>query len=218
MMDRKTYLIVGGGVGIGKATAALLSGHRLILAGRTRAKLEAAQAELGGTVTVETVNFADPASVGALAARIGAIDGLVLCASSAVAFGPFSELETEAVRSAFDNKFWGYWMMAKAFLPHLAADGAVVMVAGAAGRAAMPGSTGVAVVNAAVQALAKVLACCPTPARRAHRPARGRRALGGPGPNQRLHDGSSDRRGRWRQYRACAMIGTRLGRLAHHKL
>ena len=94
----------------------------------------------------------------ALAGRIGGIDHLVLSASSAVAWGSFANLEEEAVRAAFENKFWGYWRVTRALAPSLPSDGSIVMVTGAAGRAALPGTSGLAAVNAAVAATAQVLA------------------------------------------------------------
>jgi NAD(P)-dependent dehydrogenase (short-subunit alcohol dehydrogenase family) len=67
-------------------------------------------------------------------------------------------LKEEALRAAFDNKFWGYWRATQALAPKLPAGGAIVMVTGAAGRAAMPGTSGLAAVNAAIAGMAQVLA------------------------------------------------------------
>jgi len=104
------------------------------------------------------LDFADSASAASLAGRIGAIDHLVLSASSSVAWGAFSELREEAVRVAFENKFWGYWRVTQAIASKLPADGSIVMVTGAAGRAALPGTSALAAVNAAIAAAAQVLA------------------------------------------------------------
>ena len=110
-LTNKSILIVGGGSGIGLATAlrAAASGATPIIAGRSREKLDAALAKLPNSARAEVLDFADAASVTSLAERIGPIDHLVLSASSAVAWGGFADLKEEAVRAAFENKFWGYW-------------------------------------------------------------------------------------------------------------
>ena len=72
--------------------------------------------------------------------------------------GSFADLKEEAVCAAFENKFWGYWRVTQALVPRLPSDGAIAMVTVAAGRAALPGTSGLAAVNAAIAALAQVLA------------------------------------------------------------
>ncbi len=156
----RSILIVGGGSGIGLATArrAAAAGAKPIIAGRSRERLDMALAKLPGSARAEALDFADASSVASLAERIGPIDHLVLSASSAVAWGGFSDLKEEAVRAAFENKFWGYWRVTRALAPKLPDDGAIVMVTGAAGRAALPGTSALAAVNAAIAAAAQVLA------------------------------------------------------------
>jgi len=74
--------------------------------------------------------------------------------------GSFADLKEEAVCAAFENKFWGYWRVTQALVPRLPSDGAIAMVTVAAGRAALPGTSGLAAVNAAIAALAQV--CLPS--------------------------------------------------------
>ena len=82
-LTNKSILIVGGGSGIGLATAlrAAASGATPIIAGRSREKLDAALAKLPNSARAEVLDFADAASVTSLAERIGPIDHLVLSAS-----------------------------------------------------------------------------------------------------------------------------------------
>lgn len=76
-------VITGGGSGIGMATARLMHGHRIVLAGRTAGKLSAAAAELqaeGLDVLTTTCDVADPDSVAALArfaAELGPVTTVV---------------------------------------------------------------------------------------------------------------------------------------------
>jgi len=155
-MASKTVVIVGGTSGIGLAAAlrAAEVGATPIITGRSRERLDAAVARLPKGAGAEMLDFADAQSVASLASRLGPIDHLVLSASSAVAWGAFAALKEDAVRAAFENKFWGYWRVTQALAPKLPADGAIVMVAGAAGRAAMVGTAGLAAVNAAIIGLA----------------------------------------------------------------
>ncbi|MFN3993103.1 MAG: SDR family oxidoreductase [Tabrizicola flagellatus] len=149
-------LIIGGTKGIGRATAtaALAAGARITVTGRSAASLDARPEGAAGVV----LDFTEPASVAALAHGIGAVDHLVLSASDAVAWGPFAEVSEDALRAAFDAKFWGYWRVIRALAPHLAATGSVTLVTGAAARAALPGTSGLAAVNGALEAMARVLA------------------------------------------------------------
>ena len=159
-LANKTILIVGGGAGIGLATARRVAaaGAKPIIAGRSRERLDAALAKLPKGTQGEELDFADRSSVASLAGRIPSIDHLVLSASSAVAWGAFAELKEDAVRAGFENKFWGYWRVTQALAPKLPADGSIVLVTGAAGRAALSGTSALAAVNAAIAAAAQVLA------------------------------------------------------------
>lgn len=149
-------LIVGGTRGIGRATAlaALAQGARVTATGRTAESLGSLPEGVGGA----RLDFTDPASVAALTAALGPLDHLVLSASDAVAWGPFGDLTEEALRAAFEAKFWGYWRVIRALAPQLAETGSVTLVTGAAARAALPGTSGLAAVNGALEAMARVLA------------------------------------------------------------
>ncbi|MGC4118536.1 MAG: SDR family oxidoreductase [Myxococcales bacterium] len=84
----KLSVITGGGSGIGLATARLLGqqGQKVLLAGRTQGKLEAAREELrleGIEAEVQTCDVADRAAVERLAARareLGSVAAVVHCA------------------------------------------------------------------------------------------------------------------------------------------
>jgi uncharacterized oxidoreductase len=72
-MNGSTVLVTGGGAGIGAGLAGAFHerGATVIIAGRTREKLEAVAARYPGMI-VEVVDVADAAAVAALAERIGA--------------------------------------------------------------------------------------------------------------------------------------------------
>jgi NAD(P)-dependent dehydrogenase (short-subunit alcohol dehydrogenase family) len=149
-------LIVGGTKGIGRATAtaALAQGARVAATGRTAETLATLPEGIEGL----PLDFTDPASVAALAERVTALDHLVLSASDAAAWGPFGELTEDGLRTAFEAKFWGYWRVIRALAPRLSEAGSITLVTGAAARAGLPGTSGLAAVNGALNAMSKVLA------------------------------------------------------------
>lgn len=149
-------LIVGGTRGIGRATAAaaLAAGARVTATGRSADRLAALPEGAAGGL----LDFTDPDSVAALADRIARLDHLVLSAADDAAWGPFAEMTEAALRAAFEAKFWGCWRVLRALAPKLDAAGSVTLVTGAAARSAVPGMSGLAAVNGALEALSKVLA------------------------------------------------------------
>ncbi|OWY04589.1 hypothetical protein B6V75_00070 [Thioclava sp. F1Mire-8] len=149
-------LIVGGTKGIGRATAvaARAAGAIVTATGRSAESL----AELPEGIAGAVLDFTDPASVSALAETSGAVDHLVLSASDAAAWGAFAEVGEDALRAAFDAKYWGYWRVIHAMAPKLSPQGSITLVTGAAARAALAGTSGLAAVNGALEAMAKVLA------------------------------------------------------------
>jgi NAD(P)-dependent dehydrogenase (short-subunit alcohol dehydrogenase family) len=159
-IENKHIVIVGGTKGIGAATAkaALAAGARVTVTGRSQASLDAALAGPAKGASGELLDFTDAASVASSAARIGTPDHLVLSASSDVAWGPFTDLGEDAMRAAFEAKFWGYWRLMQALGVRLPEDGSLTLVTGAAARAALPGTAGLAAVNGALEATSKVLA------------------------------------------------------------
>jgi NAD(P)-dependent dehydrogenase (short-subunit alcohol dehydrogenase family) len=77
MSNNLVALVTGASQGIGKATAGAFAaaGHKVVIAARSKDKLEAVAAELGENATAVACDVADPASVEALFARIGELHG-----------------------------------------------------------------------------------------------------------------------------------------------
>lgn len=103
--DDRTYLVTGGGSGIGKGVAAALvaSGAAVLIVGRDSARLQAAAAELaGGTGEVRhlSVDVTDEeqvaAAVGAATAWHGRLHGVVHCAGGSQTIGPVTQIDSAA--------------------------------------------------------------------------------------------------------------------------
>jgi NAD(P)-dependent dehydrogenase (short-subunit alcohol dehydrogenase family) len=159
-MKQESVVIVGGSSGMGLASARRLEreGYRVVITARTQARVGEALSRIGGAVSGQTLDYADLPSIATAFAQIGAFDHLVLAGAGPAAWGAFAELSRDALRAAFDSKFWGYFDTLKAALPYLADKGSITLVSGAAARVALPGTAGLAAVNGAVERMGITLA------------------------------------------------------------
>ena len=158
-LDGKRVVVVGGSSGIGLASARALAGHgaRVVIAGRSADKLEAARRSIPVPVEARPLNMMDDASIESFFAAIGGLDHLVITASEA-ALGRFLEIDTAAARRFFDSNFWGPYAVARRAAPRSSPDGSITFFSGAAGSRASPGFSCGSAVNAAVETLSRTLA------------------------------------------------------------
>jgi NAD(P)-dependent dehydrogenase (short-subunit alcohol dehydrogenase family) len=109
----RTYLVTGGGSGIGKGVAAGLaaSGAKVMIIGRNAERLAAAAAEIkteaqSGDVVAHPADVTDEDQVvGAVAAATawnGRLHGVVHCAGGSETIGPVTQIDSEAWRRTVD--------------------------------------------------------------------------------------------------------------------
>ncbi|MDZ4267844.1 MAG: SDR family oxidoreductase [Mycobacterium sp.] len=111
----KTFLVTGGGSGIGKgvAEAVVASGGNVMLAGRNADKLAAAAEEVtanagagGGQVRYEPADITDEDEVARLVeatvAWHGRLDGVVHSAGGSETIGPLTQIDSQAWRNTVD--------------------------------------------------------------------------------------------------------------------
>jgi NAD(P)-dependent dehydrogenase (short-subunit alcohol dehydrogenase family) len=109
----RTYLVTGGGSGIGKGVAAGLaaSGANVMIIGRNAERLTAAAAEIkteaqSGDVVAHPADVTDEDQVvGAVAAATawnGRLHGVVHCAGGSETIGPVTQIDSEAWRRTVD--------------------------------------------------------------------------------------------------------------------
>lgn len=124
----QVVLITGGGSGIGLQVASdfVDAGAHVVIAGRDRARLEAARERLGAAATAVATDVGDSDAVNALVeAVIRDRGGIDIVVSNAASFIPGDVTVVEradwdqSVRTNLD----GFFYLAKAVLPHLAASG-----------------------------------------------------------------------------------------------
>ena len=73
------------------------------------------------------------------------------------AWGPFLEMDLDAFQNTF-RKLWGYTNSVRIGAPHMAEDGAIVLVSGFPARKSTPGSSAIAAVGNAVEGFARAVA------------------------------------------------------------
>lgn len=151
-------VILGGASGIGLATVRAMAGAgaKVTIVGRDPAKTKAAAEAQGARA--ETADGGDAAAMAALFSRIGLVDHLVLSAAGGTGFGTVDALDTADLQQGFEEKFWVYWTVLKAALPHMARDGSVTLVGAVRSRMADPGTIGLAAINGALDAMVPGLA------------------------------------------------------------
>lgn len=157
-------VIMGGTSGIGEACARQFAalGAEVVVAGRDAARLASAMARLPG-VRGETVDGASAESARAFFGRVGSFDHLVLAMSGALGAGPIASVPLDDIRGGFEAKLFAHLTSLQAALPRVKSS--VTFVSAATAAAALPGTAGLAAINAAVEAVARTLAAELAPVR-----------------------------------------------------
>ena len=159
----KVALITGGSSGIGLAIAGKLAGEgaRIAIAGRDRARLDAATAAIAGARGF-TADLRDPAQIGRLVddtiAAFGRIDIVVSNAGTHLA-GRLDDVETAALARHLDTKVLGPFELAKRVAPQMRRQGGgrFIVVIGQAGKVPQADAIASAISNAAQHAFVKSL-------------------------------------------------------------
>ncbi|OAV53555.1 short-chain dehydrogenase [Rhizobium sp. WYCCWR10014] len=159
-MSLQHVVVIGGSSGIGLATAKLLlkQGYTVTIAGRDGEKLAAAKASLEGDPRSLVLDAAELSSLGEAFDGVGAFGHLVLAMGSGHGAGPFATLDMADLLAGFQTKLIPHAAAAQAALPLLQPGGSITFVSAVSAQAAMPGTAGLAAVNAGIEAMVPVLA------------------------------------------------------------
>jgi NAD(P)-dependent dehydrogenase (short-subunit alcohol dehydrogenase family) len=160
VLSGRTVVVAGGtsGIGLEVARTAAARGARVVVAGRDRARAEAACAGVAGDVRARALDAADRAALDAFFREVGAVDHLVLTLSGGEGAGEFATLDLRALRRGFEAKFWPQLETVQAALPALAPKASITFVTAVSARIARPGTTGLAAINGALEAMVGGLA------------------------------------------------------------
>lgn len=152
-VNGRRVVVMGGGSGIGEATAALFAagGAEVIITGRTAEKLELAAKRIGNNVSAAVVDASSPTQLAEFFAATSDIDHLVIGVSGSIGAGEFATLDLAQLRVGFEAKFWAHLQTLQAALSSLRSDGSVVFITAASAQAALPGTAGLAAINGALE-------------------------------------------------------------------
>jgi NAD(P)-dependent dehydrogenase (short-subunit alcohol dehydrogenase family) len=160
MLEGQTAVVIGGTSGIGLAAAIELcrAGTQVWLIGRTPDNATAAASRIGDRASGHAVDARDAMKLQAFFTRVGEFDHLIVALGGGSAIGAFKELDEVKMRAGFDNKFWPYLNAVRVGVGHIRGSGSITLITGAAGRRAIKGTSGLAAVNGALQAIIGPLA------------------------------------------------------------
>ena len=158
-LENKRIVVAGGTSGIGRALVDLLAAKEAIVTaiGRDPQKLLALRTAHPAFRAV-ALDARDRDRVAAFFKQEGDIDHLVLALSGSKGGGEFKSLQLEELREGFDQKFWPQLEVLQAALPHLRAGGSVTFITAISATAKLPGSSGLAAMNGALEIMVPILA------------------------------------------------------------
>lgn len=151
-------VIIGGSSGMGLATAKMLHslGHEIVIASRSKEKLEKAVKMIGKAKSY-VLDVTKEKDVAQFFEIVGPFDHLVTSAAS-FAMGPFLKMPLNEAKHFFDSKFWGQYMAAKIGAPHIRKGGSVTFFCGVAGQKPFMNFAAGSAINAAIEGLTRALA------------------------------------------------------------
>jgi NAD(P)-dependent dehydrogenase (short-subunit alcohol dehydrogenase family) len=165
-----TIVVIGGSSGIGLAVArrSLDDGATVVIAGRSRSRLDAARAELaqpemaqagapGGRLSAHPVDIGDPAQVTRLFERVGTLSHLVVTAAD-LPYGPVVSLSEDSMVRAVRSKVLGPLFAAQQAAPRITKPGSITFTSGIAASRPAPGGALAATVNGALESMVLALA------------------------------------------------------------
>jgi NAD(P)-dependent dehydrogenase (short-subunit alcohol dehydrogenase family) len=161
MSSTDTVIVIGGSSGIGLAVArrCLASGASVVIAGRSRERLAAAQAELAGPGQLRAIaaDIGDRAQVAALFEHAGTIRHLVVTAGD-LPYGPVAGLTEDSLMRAVRSKVLGPFFAAQQAAPRMTAGAGITFTTGIAAYRPAPGGSLAAIVNGALESMVRALA------------------------------------------------------------
>lgn len=152
-------LVVGGtsGIGLGVAAAVAERDAVPIVVSRRQSSVDRALDRLPATSVGATVDLADPVALDRLVADTGEIDHLVFTAGEPMEMVGLDALTAEVVGQAFQTRYVGALLTARAFRHHLKPGGSITLTSGTAAERPGLGVLPSSICNA-VNALTKALA------------------------------------------------------------
>lgn len=158
-LQGKKVIVLGGSSGMGLATAqtAAKEGASVVIASRSKEKLEEAKKTIQGSVEALELDVAHEHKVKAFFDQIGPFDHLISTAAGGPT-GNFLELEPADAKRTFDVKYWGQYFSARYGAPYLNQDGSITFCTGVLSRKPSIGTSILSTINGGLEALTRALA------------------------------------------------------------
>lgn len=162
-LDGKKVAITGGSSGFGLTAAKLLvdKGARILITGRSQARLDSAQEQLGDNATTLRSDTAYHADINGLAERtkseFGTIDALLANAGT-VEFSSFEDTDERLFDDAFSVNTKGPYFTVQALAPLLAEGSGIVFTTAVSNAMGFPGISAGAASKAALRSMTRSLA------------------------------------------------------------
>jgi NAD(P)-dependent dehydrogenase (short-subunit alcohol dehydrogenase family) len=158
----KTALVTGGSSGIGLATARVLrdNGARVAIAGRSREKLDQAEADLGGDILAIQTDVASLEDLDRMKAEIeGSFGSLnILFANAGIALDtPLATTDEATYYTIMDANVKGVFFSVQAVLPLIRAGGSIILNTSWLNQVGTPGRAILSASKAAVRSFARTM-------------------------------------------------------------
>ncbi len=141
--EKTTYVIIGGTSGIGEAVAKYFDHDENIV--------HVASRKTG-------LDISDERAVHCYFESIGPFDHLIVTAGSYAPVGKITDVATEDAKKAFDTKFWGAIIAAKHAVRYMKPSGSITLTTGMLSRKVVANTYIKSAINAALEAVTKILA------------------------------------------------------------
>ena len=158
MSNEGAVVVVGGtrAIGLELVRHYAAQGREVVLSGQSKENVDAAVAEIGGSVRGLTFDLAEPHTIAPALAGVGAVDHLALVAIDRDQ-NTIADYDIDRAIRLVTLKLVGYTAVVSALRSRLAESSSVVLFGGMAKERPYPGSTTVTTVNGGVVGLTRTL-------------------------------------------------------------
>jgi NAD(P)-dependent dehydrogenase (short-subunit alcohol dehydrogenase family) len=158
-LENQKVVIAGGSSGIGLSTAKLLHAQKakVTITGRDENKLQKVKQDFPSMNTF-SLDSGNEKALKEFFEKNEIFHHLVIAVSGAKGAGPFSSLSVADLREGFEAKFWAHVKTIQAALPYLQKDGSITIVTASSTSSRLPGTSGLAAINGALEMMIPILA------------------------------------------------------------